>query len=299
GSARRAGRRHHRGREGHRPRARAPVRLRGRGGRRERPGWGAGRRGHRHRRRRHRRGAGGGRDHRRRRPGGRQRRGRGRLGRRPPHDRGCRRGLRRPPRPGEQRRDPARPVAQQHDRGGVGRRHPGPPEGPLRPHPLRRPVVARAAPGRAHGRPVGDQHVVDVGAGRQPRPDELRRRQGGHRRLHRHRSPGAAGLRGPGQRHRPRCQDPPHRGHTGARRPRAAATRAERLRPVGRSKRRAARGLPRLGVGPRDGLDVLRAGRHRAPLRAVAARSHHRARGPVDGGRARDPHAAAAAGRRL
>ncbi len=57
--------------------------------------------------------------------------------------------LRRPARPGQQRRHPARPGAGQHDRGGVGRRHPRPPEGSLRPHPPRRRVLARADQGRA------------------------------------------------------------------------------------------------------------------------------------------------------
>ena len=53
-------------------------------------------------------------------------------------DRRRRRGVRRPARAGQQRRDPAGQDARQHVRGGVGLGHPRPPEGSFRPHPARR-----------------------------------------------------------------------------------------------------------------------------------------------------------------
>ena len=52
---------------------------------------------------------------------------------------------------------------------GVGRRHPRPPEGPLRPHPARRRLLARADQGRPGGQGLGDQHLVDLGPARQSR----------------------------------------------------------------------------------------------------------------------------------
>ena len=62
-------------------------------------------------------------------------------------DRGRR--VRRPRRAGEQRRVPARPHGRDHVRGGVGRGHPGPPEGPLRPTRFAADVLAGAAARRA------------------------------------------------------------------------------------------------------------------------------------------------------
>jgi hypothetical protein len=46
------------------------------------------------------------------------------------------------------------------------------------------------------------QHLVDLGSAREPGPDQLRRRQGRDRRLHRHRRPGALPLRRARERHR-------------------------------------------------------------------------------------------------
>ena len=120
-------------------------------------------------RRPERRPAGGRRDHGGRRPGRGQRRRRHRLGGRQAPDRHGRRDLRRPPRPRQQRRHPARPGAGQHDRGRVGRRHPRPPEGPLRADPARRRLLARADQGRQGGQGLGGQHLVDLGPARQRR----------------------------------------------------------------------------------------------------------------------------------
>ena len=89
-----------------------------------------------------------------------------------------RRDLRRPPRAGQQRRHPARPHADEHDRGGVGRRHQGPPQGHVRPVPLGRGLLARAGEGGQDRRRPHHQHHVGVGHLRQRRPDQLRRRQG-------------------------------------------------------------------------------------------------------------------------
>ena len=71
-----------------------------------------------------------------------------RLGGRQAADRHGHRGLRRPARPGQQRRHPARPGAGQHVRGRLGLGHPGPSEGPLRPHPPRRRLLAGPDQGR-------------------------------------------------------------------------------------------------------------------------------------------------------
>ena len=122
------------------------------------------------------------------------------------------RDLRRPARAGEQRRHPARPDAHQHDRGGVGRRHQGAPQGSLRPDAPRRRLLAGAGQGRRAGQRLGDQHVVDLGPVRQRRPDQLRRRQDGHRRPHDHRCRRARSLRRAGQRHRAGGAHPAHPG---------------------------------------------------------------------------------------
>ena len=53
--------------------------------------------------------------------------------------------------PRQQRRDPPRPDAREHDRGGVGRGDRRPPQGPLRADPPRRRVLARALEGRRRG----------------------------------------------------------------------------------------------------------------------------------------------------
>ena len=99
-----------------------------------------------------------------RRRGHRQRRQRGRLGGRPAPDRRRHRGLRRPARARQQRRHPPRPGPGQHERGGLGRGHRRAPQGPFRPDPLCRRLLAGADQGRQDGAGVGDQHVLDVGA---------------------------------------------------------------------------------------------------------------------------------------
>ena len=80
-------------------------------------------------------------------------------------------------------------------------------------------LLAGAGQGRRDGRRPHHQHVVHVGHLRQPRPDQLRRRQGGHRRVHDHRRPGARPLRRDRQRHRPR-RPHPHDREPPRRRPR-------------------------------------------------------------------------------
>ena len=93
--------------------------------------------------------------------------------------------------PRQQRRDPARPDAREHDRAGVGRRDRRSPQGPLRADAARGRVLARALEGRRRGQGPRDQHVEPVGRLRQHRPVELRRGEGRHRRLHAHRRAGA------------------------------------------------------------------------------------------------------------
>ena len=120
--------------------------------------------------------------------GGGQRRRRLRLGRGRGADRPGGRRLRPPRRAGQQRRHPARPHAGQHDRGRVGRGDQGAPEGHLRAVALRGRLLARAVQGRARrstARIINTSSLV--GHLRQRRPDQLRRGQGRHRRLHHHR----------------------------------------------------------------------------------------------------------------
>ena len=209
GSLRRPGGHRHRRRARHRPRARADPGRAGRQGRRQRP---------RRQRRRH---------GRRPQPGraGGRRRSTAWAARPSPTATTSRRGRApsawsTPPsrrfgdlaRRGQQRRHPARPDADEHDRGGVGRGHQGPPQGHLRPGPLGRRLLAGAGQGRQGGRRPHHQHHVGVGHLRQPRPDQLRRGQGRHRRVHHHRRARAGPLRRDGQRRRPGGADPHDRG---------------------------------------------------------------------------------------
>ena len=80
--------------------------------------------------------------------------------------------------------------------------HRRPPEGPLRADAPRRRALARALEGRRGRARARDQHVQPVGRVRQRRPGELRRGEGGHRRLHADRRAGARALR----RHRQRAR---------------------------------------------------------------------------------------------
>ena len=127
--------------------------------------------------------------------GGRQHRQLRRLGRRPAPDPDRDRHVRRAARAREQRGHPARPHDHEHVRGGVGRGHPRPPEGPLRAVALRRRVLARPGEGGHAVEGVGDQHVVDVGTVRQRRSDELRRGEDRHRDAGDHLADGARPLR--------------------------------------------------------------------------------------------------------
>ncbi len=133
------------------------------------------------------------------------------------------RGVRRSRHPREQRRHPARPGARQHDRGGVGRRRRRPPEGPLRAEPVGGGVLARADQGRRREAPEHGPHVVDVGAVLQPGPDQLRRRQVGHRHVQPDRREGAGALRREVELHRTGGAHPPHRGDAGPGRHRQGA----------------------------------------------------------------------------
>ena len=93
-------------------------------------------------------------------PGGRQRRRRGGLragrGDGAPGDRH----LRRAGHPGQQRRLRPRPDARQHLRGGVGRGHPGAPQGPLRAAAARRRLLAGRGQGGSPARGPGHQHLL-------------------------------------------------------------------------------------------------------------------------------------------
>ena len=138
---------------------------------------------------------------------------------------------------------PARPHADQHDRGGVGRGHQGPPQGHLRPGPLGGRLLAGADEGRQGRRRPHHQHHVGVRHLRQPRADQLRRGQGRHRRLHGHRRARAGPLRRHRQRRRPGRAHPHDRGSgPGARDGRGAR---DALAPLDRPDRHLA-GLARV-----------------------------------------------------
>ena len=117
--------------------------------------------------------------------------------------------LRRPRRPGQQRRHPARPDAVQHDRGRVGRGHPRAPQGHVRPDALggARTGASGHKAGETDRRPR-HQHVVDLGPLRQPGPDQLRRGQVRHRQLRIIAAKELGRLRRHRQRHRPRGPHP-------------------------------------------------------------------------------------------
>ena len=137
-----------------------------------------------------------------RRQGRRQRRHR-RHGRRRRGDgaAGARR-VRSPRHPGERRRHPARSHDLQHERAGVGRRHRRAPEGPL----LHDEAGIDRLPPAAQ-RP-DRQLLVDLRPRRLARPVELRRREGGHRRIHPRRRARPRPLRRHLQRDRARARRP-------------------------------------------------------------------------------------------
>ncbi len=113
----------------------------------------------------------------------------------------------------QQRRHPARPHAHQHDRGGVGPRHQGPPaRAPSRPLITRRPTGGNdrrparpTTPGSSTRRRVsgiyGNVGQTNYGAAKQ-----------GIAALHVHRRPRARALRRDGERDRARRTHPAHRG---------------------------------------------------------------------------------------
>ena len=108
----------------------------------------------------------------------------------------------RPPRhPGQRRRHPARPHDLQHERAGVGRRHRRPPEGPLLHDEAGVDPHAPAALRPHH------QLLVDLRPRRAARAGELRRGEGGHRRLHARRRARPRPLRRHLQRDRARRRD--------------------------------------------------------------------------------------------
>ena len=81
------------------------------------------------------------------------------VGRRPAARAPRRRDLRWPRRARQQRRDPARPDARQHDRGRVGRRHQGPPQGHVR-----LPADGRGRTGASGPRPAttNDARIINT-----------------------------------------------------------------------------------------------------------------------------------------
>ena len=159
-------------------------------------------------------------------------------------DRGRR--LRRPPRrPGEQRRHPARRDELLHGRGPVGRRDPGPPQGPRRLRPLRRARTGGTGPrpARTVTRPH-HQHRARVGALRPGRPGQLRRGQGRHRVDDGRAGPRAKQVRRDGERDRPPGPHPHDR--DGARRRCEPAEGA--VRRVGPGQRRPGGGVAGLAT---------------------------------------------------
>ena len=153
-------------------------------------------------------------------------------------------------------------VLGEHDRGGVGRGDRGPPQGNLRPQPLGGGLLAGEGEGGRAARQPHHQHLLGVRHLREPRPDELRRGQGRHRRVHADRRAGAGPLRGDRQRHRARGPHPHDRGpgrHGPGHRGGARAPAPALGRPGG--------GLA--GVAPVEG-------RHRAGVRGVRPGAGHR-----------------------
>ena len=160
-------------------------------------------------------------------------------------------------------------VLDQHVRAGVGRRRARPHEGPLRAEPLGRRLLARADQGRRRQAAQHRPHVVDVGPPVEPRAEQLRRRQVGHRHVQPDPRQGARALRREEQLHRPGRPHPADAGDARPRRDHGAEGRL--VRRVGPEERVAARVLPGVGRLRLHGRDVLRPGRHRQ-ARPVAGR---------------------------
>ena len=169
--------------------------------------------------------------------------------------------------------DPPRPDAHEHVRGGVGRGRQRPPQRALRPHAVRRRVLAGPGQGRDPRAGLRGRDLVHLGVVRQRRADELRRGEDRHRNLHDHLPDGARALRGPLQRDRPGGHDPPDPDDPRRGEPREAeGGRVQRVRP---GERLALRRVPRDGGLPDPGARVLRGrGRGRA-VPAVRDRRPH------------------------
>ena len=166
--------------------------------------------------------------------------------------------------PRQQRGDPPRPHAREHDRGRVGRGDRRPPEGALLPDAATPPTYWRErskAGEEVRARVINT--VEPVRCLRQRRPGELRRGEGGHRGVHDHRGAGARPLR----RHRqlPRAE----RAHAHDRGDVRHGTRpAEGFDPLdpANNVRRRRRALRRRGAGDhRPGLPRLGRRGQRAP----------------------------------
>ena len=145
-------------------------------------------------------------------------------------------------------------------------------------------VLAFRAQSGASRRRTRDQHVVDVGALRQPGPEQLRRREVGHRDAVHHRGQGARPVRRDGERRRAghaHAHDrEPRRRHAGSRTGRVGSTRAR--------QHRAARDMAReRGVGRDHRAGVPRGWRSHRDRARLAARSESGSRCPVGSGRAR------------
>ena len=177
--------------------------------------------------------------------GDRQRRQRGRLGGGSAARELGDRGVRRSRHPREQRRHPPRPGAREHDRGGMGRRRRRPHEGSFRPVTVGRGVLARADQGGRQQAAQPRAHLVDLWAARQPRTDQLRRGQVGHRHVQPDLRQGARALRREVELHRARGPYPPHAGDARARRHDPRAGEPGRVRRVGPRQHQPARGLSR------------------------------------------------------
>ena len=89
----------------------------------------------------------------------------------------------------------------------MGRGDPRAPQGHVRAEPVGGGVLARRAQGGRAGRRADHQHVVDVGAVRQPGAEQLRRGEVGHRDVLDHRGQGARPLRRDRERDRARGAD--------------------------------------------------------------------------------------------
>ena len=173
------------------------------------------------------------------------------MGRRTQCDPDRARLVRRAARADQQCGDPARPDAHEHVRGGVGRGRQRPPQRALRPHAVRRRVLAGPGQGRDPRAGLRGRDLVHLGVVRQRRADELRRGEDRHRNLHDHLPDGARALRGPLQRDRPGGHDPPDPDDSRRGEPREAeGGRVQRVRP---GERLALRRVPRDGGLPDPG----------------------------------------------